>query len=271
MGRPPRISRDQILETARAVFISRGFDGTTLAAVGKRLGVTPAAILRHFPSKQDLFMSAMAGGALIPPFLDELAAMDAAEDPRVVLRRFAEQVVPFLRRVIGAAIAVQMHLASQTTLKLPFSPEDEQSPPRMALRVITDYFRRCIDAGDMRGRDPRALALFFMGQLQSYVFAHEVLHVSPAIPLDAYLDSLIDLWAGGAIDARAAGGIGARKAKAPRPSRPGDPDPRRRHGAALLDARAASPEAARPRRNARGKDGERRLPGRRTRHPRSRR
>ena len=47
MGRPPRISREQLLDTARRVFSTRGFDGATLADIGAELGVTPAAILRH--------------------------------------------------------------------------------------------------------------------------------------------------------------------------------------------------------------------------------
>lgn len=272
MGRPPRISRDQILDAARAVFTARGFEGTTLAEVGKRLGVTPAAILRHFPTKQELFMSAMTGGVVSPPFLGELAETDAHEDPRVVLRHFAEQAVPFVRRVVGTAIAVQMHLASKTTLALPFGVEDEQSPPRLALRTITDYFRRAIAAGVIRGRNPRALALFFMGQLQSYVFMHEVLNVSPAIPLDAYLDALFDLWVDGAIVRRAAGGTRARKqAKAPREDRPRGGDPRHRDRDVAVDARAASAETARSRRNAGGADGERGVARRRPRDPRPRR
>jgi len=272
MGRPPRINRDQILEAARAVFVSRGFEATTLAEVGRRIGVTPAAILRHFTSKQELFLSAMTSGIAIPSFLDELAETDASQDPRVVLRRFAHQVVPFVRGVVSAAIAMQMHLASQTTIALPFGAADEQSPPRRALRVITDYFRRAIAAGVVHARDPRALALMFMGQLQGYVFVHEVLNVTPVLPLDAYLDALLDLWTGGAIDERAAGGTRARKqTKAPRANHSGAADTRRRRRDPVVDARRAPAETARPLRNARGADGERRVSRRRTRDPRSHR
>ena len=47
MGRPPRIRRDQILDTARGVFAAKGFAATTLADIAGQLHVTPAALLRQ--------------------------------------------------------------------------------------------------------------------------------------------------------------------------------------------------------------------------------
>ena len=262
MGRPPRITRDQILEAARAAFAERGFAAATLAGIAAELKVTPAAILRHFRTKQELFTTAMSSRALvIPPFVDELARVDAATDPRLVLRRFAEQFVPFVSTMIRPAIAVQMHEASrQTTLVVPFDTHDEDTPPRRVLGVAAAYFRRAIEAGVVRRADPRALALLFLGQLQSYVFIHHILGVTPGYPLESYLDALIDLWTGGAL---------APKTKRARPRR--DRAPRRGDGGGAVRSKAAGAEAARPRRNAGGADGERRLARRRTRHPRPRR
>jgi len=264
MGRPPRITRDQILEAARAAFAERGFAAATLAGIAAELKVTPAAILRHFRTKQDLFTAAMSSRSLvIPPFVDELARVDATADPRLVLRRFAEQFVPFVSTMIRPAIAVQMHQASrQTTLVVPFDTQHEDTPPRRVLGVAAAYFRRAIEAGVVRRADPRALALLFLGQLQSYVFIHHILGVTPGYPLASYLDALIDLWTGGAL---------APKTKRPRPRRDRDRAPRRGDGGGAVRAKAAGTEAARPRRDAGGADGERRLARRRTRHPRPRR
>ncbi|HYR28901.1 MAG TPA: helix-turn-helix domain-containing protein, partial [Thermoanaerobaculia bacterium] len=104
MGRPPRISREQILVAARAAFAERGFDAVPLAHIAKTLGVTPAAILRYFPSKQELFTAAMSSRDLpVPAALLGLAAVDPATDPRIVLRAFAKGVVPFIQAVSGSA------------------------------------------------------------------------------------------------------------------------------------------------------------------------
>lgn len=264
MGRPPRISRDQILEAAREAFTARGFAATTLADIAAGLDVTAAAILRHFPSKQDLFTAAMGSRALaVPAFVEELARADAAEDPRLVLRRFAEQFVPFMSTVIRPAIAVQMHMASQTTtLVVPFDTHAEETPPRRGIRIMTGYFRRAMKAGTVRRGDPRALALLFVGQLQSYVFLHQILDVKPVFPLGDYLDQLFGLWTGGAL---------AVEKKRARSSGRGDRAPGRGGGGAAVRSKAARAEAARPRRNARGADGERRLARRRTRDARPRR
>src|ERR671919_676550 len=96
MGRPPRLNRDQILDTARRAFTLKGFEATTLADIASDLEVTPAAVLRHFQSKQDLFNCSMRGtGHVLPRCILDLATIDASQDPRIVLRRLAEEWVPF--------------------------------------------------------------------------------------------------------------------------------------------------------------------------------
>jgi AcrR family transcriptional regulator len=264
MGRPPRITREQIVDAARVTFTQKGFDGATLADIAAQLDVTAAALLRHFPSKQALFTEAMSTRNIgVPPYLEELAAADAAADPRIVLRRFAEQFVPFIVQMIRPAIAVQMHKASrQTTVVVPFDTQNEESPSRRGVNLVTEYFRRAMEAGVIRGREPRAMALLYISHLQAYVFLHHVLDVSPVYPLDKYLDALFDLWTEGAI---VTGGSRAQK------NRPRRGDSADRNGVARVHAPAAKTEAARPRRNAGGKDGERGLAGGRPRRPRPRR
>ena len=264
MGRPPRIRREQILEAARMAFTTRGFAATTLADIAAELAVTPAAILRHFASKQELFNAAMSARDIaVPPFIEELARVDASADPRVVLRHFAERFIPFISMILRSAIAVQMHLAArQTTLVVPFDTHAEETPPRKVLAVVSGYFRRAIEAGTIRHGDPRAFALLFLGQLQSYVFIHQILALTPGYPLDDYLDAMIGLWTGGAFAVEKKRSVPGRVR--PAPARSGS-------GGAAVRAQTTRAEAARPRRNARGEDGERRLAGRRTRNARPRR
>lgn len=263
MGRPPRISRDQILAAARTAFAERGFGSTTLADIAAVLGVSAAAILRYFPSKQALFGAAMSTRELrLPQALHDLATVDPATDPRIVLRALASQAVPFIHSVLSSAMAVQMHMrARQTTLVLPFDPSTEVAPPRLVLRAVADYFGRAMQAGVMREADPQALALLFMGQIQSYVFMHTVLSATPVYPLDRYLDALIDLWSHGAF-------IGVTDGEEDR-DRPGRP--RRHDGGTVVRAKAARAEATRSERNRRGADSGSGVARRRPRGPRSHR
>jgi len=201
MGRPPTITRDRLIDTARRVFAAKGFDATTLADIAGELGVTPAAILRHVDSKQALFGLAMKSGMLLDPpaCILELPDVDARTDPRLVLRRIAEGFVPFIQDVLATRIVVAMHASSRSTsVVLPFDPEAD-NPPRRGLKIVADYFRRAARAGVLRTADPRAAALLFMGSLQGYVLSHTVLKIDPPVSLDDYIDALLDLWTSGAI------------------------------------------------------------------------
>jgi len=267
MGRPPRISRDELLDTARRVFAAKGFEAATLADIARQLHVTPAAVLRHVDSKQELFRAAMSARIKAPPeFILDLAAVDAHTDPRVVLRGIAELFIPFAEKIVAENIAVYMHERARS-LVVPFDASAADSPPRRGMKIVADYFRRAMDAGVIRRGDPRAAALLFMGSLQAYVFMHHVLNIVPKpYPLDRYIDSLIDLWSNGAI----LGGDRGKAAQSDRARRGGGGHRgggRRRNAA--LPARTPRTKGAERVRNARGEDRQRRLARRRTRHPHS--
>ena len=275
MGRPPRITREQLLDTARRVFSTRGFDGATLADIGEQLGVTPAAILRHVESKQALFAEAMTTGEHIepPPAVLELMHVDAAADPRVVLRRLAMEVVPFITRIMSSRIVVAMRENSmRTSVELPFDPAGD-SPPKTALALVSSYFARATKAGVMHVRDPRASAILFIGSLQGYILFHEVLKVRPVYPLNAYIDALIDLWTEGAIDKQGSRGTrsGNSKVASRKTVDPIDRADRNRGRGDRVRTKAETAEGARPKRNARSADGPRGVAGRRPGKPRSRR
>jgi AcrR family transcriptional regulator len=267
MGRPPRITRDQLFETARGVFAVKGFEAATLADIASELRITPAAVLRHVDSKQELFRLAMRGRVTAPPdFILALAEVDGRTDPRVVLRGIAEQFVPFVEKVMGENIAVYMHEKARSIV-VPFDADAADSPPRRGLVVVGDYFRRAMDAGVIRRGDPRAAALLFMGSLQAYVMMHHILKVAPKpYPLDRYIDALIDLWSDGAIVGGHRGKAGHSSGARRRADRGRGSN---RRNASLHEG---SPDADRADsvRDAGGAHGQRRVARRRPRNARSR-
>jgi len=206
MGRHPRNTREQVLAQARQAFAERGFDGTTLADIGARLGVSPAALLRHARSKQELFSLALESEPEAEPLpSDFLASAKACEDPARVLRRLALLLVPFIEKKMGENIVRFMRAGSEKearTIRLPFDPRRKSSPPARVVAALERYLRRARADKRLFVRDPRAAALAFAGSLQSYVFFHRVLRLDPPIPLDRYLDTVIDIWKRGALRSR---------------------------------------------------------------------
>ncbi|HYX22360.1 MAG TPA: TetR/AcrR family transcriptional regulator [Thermoanaerobaculia bacterium] len=206
MGRTARVTRDQVLDAARETFVDRGFEGATLAAIAAKIGVSPAALLRHARTKRDLFVACMGPEKddLLP--LGFLEGESGAEDPVPVLRRVAETMVPFLKEKLRATVARFVYfkaVAGVGRIPLPFDPQVRPTPPQRNLRLLEAYFRRAVRHGRLRISNPRAAALSFLATLHSYVFMQEVMHVlEKPLPLSEYMDSVLEVWTRGAISAR---------------------------------------------------------------------
>lgn len=219
MGRPPTISRPQLLATARGVFSRKGFAATTLADIAAELGVTPAAILRYTKSKESLFAEAMTQHLHeMPSFLTLLDEEGAELRPRATLAKFAHEFVDFLQHRIGDVMVVAMHLnASLPDIVRASIGDKPKTAPVLAVRALQSYFRRCAKAGTMRDLPSRPAALAFLGAFQIYVVFHQVLHLSSAPPpLKPYIDSVLDIWAGGALLAPRTTTHGGTRGKTPR-------------------------------------------------------
>ena len=126
MGRTALESRaNRCCDAARETFVDRGYDGATLAAIAAKVGVSPAALLRHARTKQDLFVACMGAERddMLPlAFLEQVSG---GEDPAVVLRRVAETMVPFLEEKLRATMARFVYFKSVGgvgRVPLPFDP-----------------------------------------------------------------------------------------------------------------------------------------------------
>ncbi len=216
MGRRALVTRQQVLEAARSAFAERGFDGTTLAAIAARVGVSPAALLRHAPTKEALFGAAMAaGGASLPSPVEFLDGLDGSEDPRLVLRRVAERAIPVLEATFAETIVGWLHsrkAGRPVAIPLPFDPRSKTTPPQQAFRAIEGYMRKAVRKGTLRVGDVRAAATAFQGALVAYVSFHKLFRIlEPPLPLDRYVDTLVEIWTRGAVPPRT--GMGKENGK----------------------------------------------------------
>ena len=119
-----------------------------------------------------------------------------------MLRRLALEFIPFIEQKMGENIARFLRARTEEearTIRLPFDPRKKSSPPVRAVRALEAYFRWARAAGRISLSQPRAGALAFLGSLQSYVFFHRVMRIAPAIPLDTYLDTVMEVWRRGAL------------------------------------------------------------------------
>jgi AcrR family transcriptional regulator len=185
MSRPQRISNQQILEAARAVFLAHGFGKGSTAEVARRAGVSEGSIFNRFASKEALFHAAL--DEALPPALT-VHRLVGQGDVRANLRRIAIESVHFLSRLLPK-------------LMLRWSERDPSSSrglcrrPLEILRALTAFFA----AEQSRGRvdcDPAITARIYMGAVWNYCFLQMVAG-DRSLSADAFAKRLVAaLWSG---------------------------------------------------------------------------
>jgi AcrR family transcriptional regulator len=104
--------REQILITAKSLFIQQGYHGLAMRQISDALGVSKAALYYHFKDKEELFLAILSGN------LDEIEnAIDLIRSKRVSCK---EQIVLFVEYVLEqpAEQRAMIRLASQEMSQL---------------------------------------------------------------------------------------------------------------------------------------------------------
>jgi AcrR family transcriptional regulator len=144
------MSRERILETARAHFLARSYDGATLRAIARAARVTTGSLYHHFSGKDELFVEVCVEGM------------------RRLLRRFQTAVElsegrPLEERLVAlfdayAAFFVEERGYYQLIERLERSREELAIKSELAQRLdeVTDQILEALFA--LIGRERRGLA-----------------------------------------------------------------------------------------------------------------
>ncbi|RSS70280.1 TetR family transcriptional regulator [Streptomyces sp. WAC06614] len=103
--RDPEASQAAILAAARAAFAERGYARATIREIAQRAGVTHGLVMRHFPSKEQLFIAAMPGA----PDLVDLVPGTPETLPHRIARAYVDRMEradgndPFIALIRSAA------------------------------------------------------------------------------------------------------------------------------------------------------------------------
>jgi TetR/AcrR family transcriptional regulator, cholesterol catabolism regulator len=123
------LKRERIFEAAADLFYERGYENTTLDAVGQRLGVTKPFIYSHFDTKAELLAEICSRG-----IASALEAMDGV----LALREEPVKSLDLLsHRFVTAVLGSQKHVAI-------YMREEKNLEPKDAVRIAD--MRRDFDA-----------------------------------------------------------------------------------------------------------------------------
>ena len=207
-GRPPRVSRETILDAVDA----RGDADWTMAGIASELGVSEPAIYYHFPSKQALVV---ALGARV---LGEFQLPQPREDWEPWLEEFAHRLLavyrghPFLQDVDMASVVTlqpgSMHLLEDVLgylVSCGFTLQDAVYAVHLVMTVVQQFGGTGARSSAQDAEDLRAAATAADAPLAADVYANPGLW-----DLDATLHGLLRVCL-----------AGIRTELAPRRTRPG--------------------------------------------------
>jgi AcrR family transcriptional regulator len=195
--------RDQILDAAMECFASTGFRGTTTREIASRVGLTEAALYRHFASKEALYAAIIARKIDAPDLTAHLEAAAAAGDDRAVLGGLARTLIgrveadpAFIRILLFTAL--EGH-----SLAEPFFA----ARVRRIREFLSGYVARRIEAGAFRAVDPVIAARAFLGMVSDYINVRVVFQQQAAYPqpIEQVVETFVSLFLTGI---RAASGAG---------------------------------------------------------------
>jgi AcrR family transcriptional regulator len=162
----PEETRERILVAAREVIGRKGKRGATTREIAEVAGVNEATLFRHFGTKESLLV------ACAQHFCGyiELAGVAASLTGELSEDLFSMARLMFAR-FIALGDIIRWSLVEQEYESDIFA-ETAWRPQIAILAVLTEFMRRRIDAGELRG-EPQKLAMVFLGLVFMHALGHK--------------------------------------------------------------------------------------------------
>ncbi|GAA2643214.1 TetR/AcrR family transcriptional regulator [Streptomyces lunalinharesii] len=174
-----RARRQQLIDCTVDLISSRGFPSTSLAAIAERAGVSKAAVLYHFSSKDNLTRAALT--QVLEQFGGYVRErVERAPDPLAAVVAYVHAMIDYQRdhrRQVRVITEMLLDDAGGTRLKTP--GQHDTYGRWQALAALLEEGQR---AGVLREFEPRAVALAIGGAIDG-VIGHWLDH--PDLDLDA--------------------------------------------------------------------------------------
>jgi AcrR family transcriptional regulator len=167
-GRPTRRGRpgydlESLLAVAVKLFNERGYDGTSMEDLSRKLGITKSAIYHHVPSKQELLRLAVNRA------LDGLfeVAEEAKVRPEPAVRRLEHLVRGSVRVLVDELPFVTLLLRVRGNTKV---ERDALARRKEFDRLVTELVAQAVRDGDLREDiDPAVTGRLMFGTVNSLI------------------------------------------------------------------------------------------------------
>jgi len=157
----PGYDLESLLSVAVAEFTERGFDGTSMEDLSRKLGISKSAIYHHVPSKDELLRLAVNRG--LDGLFAEVATLDTIDG----------RAIDKLEYLVRASVGVLVEQLPFVTLLLRVRGNTNVERAALARRkefdqIVSDLVSTAITEGDLRPDvDPHISARLLFGMINS--------------------------------------------------------------------------------------------------------
>ena len=188
-------TRDRILEAARRLFASQGFDGTTTRELAQKAGVAEGTLFRHFSNKKAILVEVATSGwvEILTDLLTELSEMGSYKAVAQVMRRrmWNMQKNADMMRVCFMEVQFHPDLRDRIQLEVVGKMTD----------VAEAFFQTAMDRGIYRQMDAKLVATVFLGMFAIAGFSHTTIMQADASPteMQQMAEGLADIFLNGVL------------------------------------------------------------------------
>ena len=163
MARPTIIRTEQIVETARLLFLEHGYTLST-ASIARKLNISEGSIFKRFKTKDALFAAAM--GVPSADFTRQWVERAGSAPLHDVLQDMGREFVEHLRVAMPRLIMLRRASCMDPMKML---KGNKGAPPVVVLDAMTDYLKREKALGRFQAEEPRIAARMLVGALANFV------------------------------------------------------------------------------------------------------
>jgi len=180
--------RRQILEGARRVFVSTGFDAASMNDITREAGVSKSTLYVYFRSKEELF-HALIAEEREAYFADIEQLLVDAGDPARTLHRFALRL--FTLMLSPEAMTAKRTVIAVASRMPELGREFYRRGPMRGRALVADFISKAVALGTLRVEDPELAASQFVELATAGVLRHRFFDdQAPPIP-DAEADRIV--------------------------------------------------------------------------------
>lgn len=166
---------DQVLEGARQVFLSDGFEGASVDDIAKAAGVSKATLYSYFPDKRFLFMQ-VAKTECSRQADVAIESIDMSAPVRQVLTDIARQMIDFITSQFGQRI---FRICVGESDRFPeLGREFYESGPKLIRDRLVAFFDKAIERGELQIEDRELAADQFHELCKADLFPRMVFNLS---------------------------------------------------------------------------------------------